>query len=127
MSMHYSITSYYGLSFSSLNFSLLLFSILFSAKALALSLFSVNVSDDVKAHGLVVGSASNHFEGLLLYLTNALEKAYSSLVVYILSSRHVWPFAEGLPVGRCGPPPLSSPKQPTTTVLRPPLSKLHMQ
>ena len=79
MSMHYSITSYYGLSFSSLNFSLLLFSILFSAKAL--SLFSVNVSDDVKAHGLVVGSASNHFEGLLLYLTNALEKAYSSLVL----------------------------------------------
>ena len=58
--------------------SLLLFSILFSAKALALSLFSVNVSDDVKAHELVVGSASNHFEGLLLYLTNALEKAYSS-------------------------------------------------
>ena len=79
--LYYSITSYYGLSFSSLNFSLLLFSILFSAKALALSLFSVNVSDDVKAHGLVVGSASNHFEGLLLYLTNALEKAYSSLVV----------------------------------------------
>ena len=80
--LYYSITSYYGLSFSSLNFSLLLFSILFPLR-LSLSLFSVNVSDDVKAHGLVVGSASNHFEGLLLYLTNALEKAYSSLVLVV--------------------------------------------